>query len=88
VPVIRGERKEIYPFIVGYFQDSQRMIRTDRWKYIRYPKADREQLFDLAHDPLEQHDLSGDSHHADVMSDLRGKLAGWLREQGDPLAAK
>jgi arylsulfatase A-like enzyme len=88
VPVIRGEKPEIYPFIVGYFQDSQRMIRTDRWKYIRYPKADREQLFDLAHDPLEQHDLSGDAQHADIMSELRTKLAAWLREQGDSLAGK
>src|SRR5690606_2115629 len=46
-PVLQGDADEVHPFIVGYFADSQRMIRGDRYKYIWYPKVGEEQLFDL-----------------------------------------
>src|SRR5688572_28548067 len=52
-PVLRSRDVEVYPFIVGYFQDSQRMILMGDWKLIWYPKINRWQLFDLAHDPHE-----------------------------------
>lgn len=58
VPVLRGKVDTIYPYVIGYFRDSQRMIRTDRWKFIDYPKASRQQLFDLQADPDELKDLS------------------------------
>ena len=85
VPLLTGESKEIHPHIFAYFRDVQRAIRTDRWKYIRYPQVNREQLFDLAADPLELKDLSADPARADVLRDLRGKLAVWQRSAHDPL---
>jgi len=85
--VLRGEKSEIYPFIVGYFQDSQRMIREGNWKLIWYPKIERWQLFNLAADPNELHDLSQESQQTERIADLRGKLFGWLKEHGDPLIA-
>jgi arylsulfatase A-like enzyme len=51
------------------------MVRTDRWKLIHYPAIDKDQLFDLEHDPDELHDLSADPQHADILAELRKKLA-------------
>lgn len=85
VPILRGEKTEVHPFIVGYFSDTQRMIRTDRWKYIRYPQVQREQLFDLINDPLERHDLSQRPELADRRAQLNTELSHWLRAHGDPL---
>jgi len=87
VTILRSEKDEVYPFIVGYFQDSQRMIRAGKWKLIWYPKIDRWQLFELAADPLELHDLSQEASTSGRIADLRGKLFGWLKEVGDPLMA-
>jgi arylsulfatase A-like enzyme len=85
--ILRGEKDEIYPFIVGYFQDSQRMIRESHWKLCWYPKVDRCQLFNLENDPSELHDLIAEPMHAPRIADLRGKLLRWLKDHNDPLAA-
>ena len=87
-PVLSGEVQELHPFVVGYFTDTQRMIRTDRWKYVRYPQANREQFFDLISDPNELRDLSTVADHAAVMTDLRRRLDTWLAEHDDPLLSK
>ncbi|MFZ2639931.1 MAG: sulfatase-like hydrolase/transferase [Verrucomicrobiia bacterium] len=85
VPVLTGKADSVYPHLVGYFTDTQRMIRNDRWKLIWYPKLDRYQLFDLIADPDELKDLATDPRHAETRSDLRAKLEAWLKENGDPL---
>lgn len=85
VPVVDGRQKEIHPYVVCYFRDKQRMIRTDRWKLIYYPHIDRWQLFDLQADPFEKTDLSQLAAHAGVLSDLQNKLADWQRTAGDRL---
>ncbi|MBA4020127.1 MAG: choline-sulfatase [Pirellula sp.] len=74
-------------YVFGYFTDTQRMIRSERWKLIRYPKIGREQLFDLKSDPDELHDQIGDPVYKDVADDLRARLTTWLREHGDSLQA-
>ncbi len=50
-------------------------VRTERWKYIRYtePNPPLEQLFDLAADPLEEHDLAGDPAQATMLATLRSR---------------
>ena len=83
LPVLKNPAVEIHPFIVGYFANSQRMIRQDGWKYIWYPLAQREQLFDLARDPDEMHDLSQNATHGEKRGQLREKLFRWLKAEGD-----
>ena len=82
VPVLRGERETMYDFIIGYFRDSQRMIRTDRWKLIEYPLVQRTQLFDLRSDPLELHDQSQHAEHHQLISQLRTRMRNQLAEFG------
>ncbi len=81
VPVLRGQTPSIYDFTVGYFRDSQRMIRTDQWKLIEYPLIKKTQLFDLKNDPLEQHDLSLATEHDELKSQLSAQLSQWLKHQ-------
>jgi arylsulfatase A-like enzyme len=87
LPLLRGEAKSIYPETFGYFRDVQRMIRTDRWKLIHYPKARRYQLFDLSTDPAERNDLANDARHEATRTDLRTRLEAWQKQVGDPLVA-
>jgi arylsulfatase A-like enzyme len=61
------------------------MIRTDRWKLIRYPKLNREQLFNLHEDPHELRDRIGDEELKPIANELRARLDKCLAEHGDPL---
>ncbi len=54
--------------------NQHRMIRTATHKLIYYPIGNLCQLFDMVRDPEECHDLAGDPAHAEMLSDLRGKL--------------
>ena len=83
VPVLNGKTDEVHPFIVGYFRNVQRMIRTDDWKYIEYPEAKQTQLFQLSTDPHEQTNLANDDTHQQVREELRNKMQQWFRAQGD-----
>jgi len=83
VPVLRGEAGSIYPCVFGHYGNAQRMIRTDRWKLIYYPKIDKYQLFDLVNDPYELKNLAVGPCHATVLGELRGKLEAWQKEVGD-----
>jgi iduronate 2-sulfatase len=47
-------------------------IRTDRWRLILHPNGERE-LFDHLNDSNEMHDLSGDTAHASLISELMAK---------------
>ena len=80
--LIRGDHKERGVLseyhetgaITGMF-----MLRWRNWKYIVYPGY-LPQLFDLAADPIEAHDLASDSTHADTVLACDAKL----REIVDP----
>ena len=85
VSVLRGERESMYEFIIGYFRDSQRMIRTNRWKLIEYPLAGQTQLFDLESDPFELTNLADEPTHAKRRADLSKRLHQWLRNHDDSL---
>jgi len=84
-PILSGKAKSVHPHIIGYFTNTQRAIRDDRWKLIWYPQAKREQLFDLTSDPDELRDLSSEPRHAGKVTELKAKLETWLKENGDPL---
>ena len=83
MPVVRGEstdwRSHFY-YEHTYNTNPPRSpiakvegIRTERWKYTRYPDAEPlfEQLFDLEADPLEQTNLVTARAHAAILAQLR-----------------
>jgi arylsulfatase A-like enzyme len=87
VRVLNGTQTQVYPFVVGYYRDKQRMLRTRQWKLIHYPQIARTQLFDLRADPQEMHDLAQSPAHAATKACLLGQLSAWQRAAGDPLAS-
>ncbi|MHC4717541.1 MAG: phosphonate monoester hydrolase, partial [Planctomycetota bacterium] len=56
------------------------MVRTDRYKYAVTESAQPIMLFDLAADPLEQHNLAADPAAADLRADLDRRIHHWLLE--------
>lgn len=84
MPLLLGKTDQLYPFVVAHFTDTQRMIRDEQWKFIRYQKAKQSQLFDLKDDPLELRNLADDPAHQQTRNKLDAALTLWLRENGDP----
>ena len=50
-------------------------VRTERWKYIRWIKAEPvvEELYDLQSDPLEEKNVVADAANAALLKEMRGK---------------
>jgi arylsulfatase A-like enzyme len=65
------------------YRDVQRAIRDSRFKLIRYPQADRTQLFDLLADPLEREDLASRPDHSETLARMGALLERARAEFGD-----
>ena len=83
VPLVDGETPTDWPDSVyceshgevwGY--SSQRMVRTERWKYV-YQPHDLDELYDLEADPAEMNNLINDPDHADRLEEMKARLIGW-----------
>jgi N-acetylglucosamine-6-sulfatase len=70
------------------YTPNVRAIRSDDWKYIRYPHGDGSpdrhmaELYDLQHDPEERHNLVDVSRFAGKISELKSELARLMKETG------
>lgn len=74
---LRRETDDIFWFIEYTTRGRAAMIRRDGWKYCYYT-GDCDELYDLAADPLELHNLATDSALADTRERLRDELIEWL----------
>jgi choline-sulfatase len=83
--VLRGETDEVREEVVVYDEYGPvRMIRTPEWKYVhRYPYGPHE-LYAIAQDPQERHNLIDDASRAATLQELRTRLAGWFERYVDP----
>ena len=87
-PLVRGEQPEWRQefFYEHHFKHPRippsEGVRTTRWKYMRFVDSQPlyEQLYDLAADPLEEHNLVSAADHANTLETMRAKWATW-REQ-------
>jgi arylsulfatase A-like enzyme len=80
LPIARGEKVRIRPIAVSEIGDKaplRMMARDDRFKY--WADEEREYLFDLENDPLEQNELSAAPEHRETLHAMRGKLLTHLR---------
>jgi arylsulfatase A-like enzyme len=53
---------------------SEALVRKD-WKYFYWPEFDREQLFHLKTDPMEENDLAADPAHVSQLVEMRARFA-------------
>ena len=60
-----------------------RMVRTPRWKYVRYAGYG-EELYDLDADPGELHNLAGETRAASEHTRLARELDEWMVRTADP----
>ena len=64
-------------------EGRRKMVRTAEWKYVHDPMGDVDELYDLVNDPWELLNVAADPAHADVVSDMRRRLADWMIETED-----
>ncbi len=62
---------------------SQRMVRTDRYKYV-YNGPDIDELYDLEADPDELQNLIDHPEYEDTRRAMRERLIEWMEETADP----
>lgn len=58
-------------------EGRRKMVRTREWKYVHDPMGDKDELYDLVHDPWELTNVVDDPANAGVLADLRLRLADW-----------
>ena len=85
LPLIKGEKGSGEKIIFNAYIETQRLVRTDRYKLVHYPKIGRNQLFDLKEDPLETKDLINDPKLEQVKKKLLATLRKKRIELGDGL---
>ncbi len=76
-PVLTGESSRCRPFVAAEMMKCK-MVREGQWKYVYHPNWKTHQLFDLANDPDELHNLSGDPAYAEQEDALRERMLRWL----------
>ncbi len=88
-PVIKGEQAGVRDSLFLAYKEFMRAVRDERWKLIRYPHINKNQLFDLENDPDEMTNLADDPMHAPQVERLMGLMKEWQEtlEDGQPLSS-
>jgi choline-sulfatase len=76
-PLLEGKPTPWREFVASEHHIVGRMLRTQRYKYVRYQDDPVEQLFDMEVDPWETKNLYDESEYAGVIADHRRLLEGW-----------
>ena len=64
--------------------DFTKSVRTSDFRYVWYGNGE-EELYDLATDPHEQHNVAGDADYAETLTRLKLRLLEWHALTEDPL---
>ena len=88
-PVLEQRADNVREMVFGEYYGKQawrvpiRMVRTARWKYVRYLSYG-EELYDLAADPGELRNLAREASGKSERARLARELDDWIRRTGDP----
>lgn len=92
-PIIEGKTKDVRDSIFCANANLQRMVRTHRYKLIRFYHDEKEQIgsdrfcfFDLETDPNELHDLINDPAQKERIEEFKTLLTDWQTKLKDPFA--
>jgi arylsulfatase len=85
VPIARdgGTVREIYVAQTGDSPEQCYMAMDDRWKYCYSQLGATEELYDMLNDPGELVNLAGGSQQASRVSQMRGTVIDWCRDNDD-----
>lgn len=83
--VVRGTSASARSDLMLAYRKTQRAIRDDRWKLIRYPEVDITQLFDLHSDPDEMQNLADRPEQKERIAKMLTRLSDLQRQFGDDL---
>jgi arylsulfatase A-like enzyme len=87
--VLEQRAPQVREIVFGEYYGKQswrvpiRMVRTARWKYVRY-LGYGEELYDLSSDPGELRNLARDTGAAPERGRLARELDNWIRRTADP----
>jgi choline-sulfatase len=88
-PILEGRATQVRAMVFGEYYGKQswrvpiRMVRTERWKYVRYVRYGDE-LYDLTADPGELTNRVRDPGASEERLRLERELEGWIRRTSDP----
>jgi choline-sulfatase len=85
MPLISSKTNSSYDAIYGGYINLQRMVCTDGYKMIFYPKIGKTLLYNLKTDPLEMNNLADDPAYTGLIRKLRRRLKELQKEVGDTL---
>jgi choline-sulfatase len=69
-------------------EGRRKMVRTQAWKYVHDPMGtDLDELYDLANDPWELHNVAADPAYGHILADMQRRLMDWsiMTEDADPV---
>ncbi len=76
-PILENKTTTWREFVAAETQLVGRMLRTEQYKYVKYPNDPIEQLFDMKADPWEMVNLFDQPKYADTIEAHRKLLTGW-----------
>ena len=86
LPAIQtGGKAKRYDYVVGGYQNSQRMIKDEHYKLLIYPKVPIVLLFDLKKDPLEMNNLADQPKYRKTIKRLFAEYQKQQKLTGDDL---
>ena len=87
-PQLKNRKAVGEEYIYGSYRNLQRMVRSDRYKLIVYPKVGKVQLFDLKKDPDERVNLADESKYRKIRAQMWEQLKKEQQKFGDKLVLK
>ncbi len=85
LPLCNSASARGHDVIYGAYLENQRMIRTDQYKMIIYPKANVVRLYDIENDSEEMIDLAGDKNYKEIMDNLFEEFKELQIKMGDTM---